>query len=112
MRDRRPSLNLRMSIIMGEAERDPLEMKDGAMRTVSGELPRSASTSLLTDRYELTMLDAARESGVADHRAVFELFARRLPAGRRYGVVSGVDRIVEAMAAFSFGPEEMAELEE
>ncbi|MBI2705551.1 MAG: nicotinate phosphoribosyltransferase [Actinobacteria bacterium] len=71
----------------------------------------AGSTATLTDRYELTMLDAARESGVADRRAVFELFGRRLPEGRRFGVVAGVDRVAEAVAAFRFGPDELAWLE-
>ena len=58
-----------------------------------------ASTALLTDRYELTMLDAALRNGVAAHRAVFEVFARTLPAGRRYGVVAGTGRLLERLAA-------------
>ena len=45
------------------------------------------STALLTDRYELTMLEAAVRSGLAERRAVFEVFTRRLPTGRRFGVV-------------------------
>ena len=49
-----------------------------------------SSTALLTDHYELTMLQAALEHGTADRRAVFELFPRALPSGRRYGVVGGV----------------------
>ena len=48
------------------------------------------STALLTDHYELTMLQAALRSGAASRRCVFEVFARRLPDGRRYGVVAGV----------------------
>ncbi|MDY5138997.1 nicotinate phosphoribosyltransferase, partial [Actinotignum timonense] len=48
----------------------------------------SVSTALLTDMYELTMVDAAMQSGKAQRRAVFEIFARRLPGGRRYGVVA------------------------
>ena len=48
------------------------------------------STALLTDHYELTMLQATLQSGAASRRSVFELFARRLPEGRRYGVVAGV----------------------
>ena len=44
------------------------------------------STALLTDRYELTMVDAALRDGRANRRSVFELFARRLPTGRRFGV--------------------------
>src|SRR5882724_39249 len=66
------------------------------------------STALLTDQYELTMLDAALRSGAADRHCVFEVFARRLPDGRRYGVVAGVERVLEAVEAFGFGPGELA----
>jgi len=65
-------------------------------------IPQSASTALLTDRYELTMLDAALHDGTAARPCVFEVFARRLPAGRRYGVVAGIGRVVEALASFRF----------
>ncbi len=68
------------------------------------------STALLTDHYELTMLEAALASGLADRRAVFEVFSRRLPAGRRYGVLAGVARMVEAVEAFRFGEEELEAL--
>ncbi len=60
------------------------------------------TTSLLTDRYELTMIEAALRSGAAHRRSVFELFARRLPDGRRYGVVAGTGRLLEALAEFRF----------
>ncbi len=66
------------------------------------------STALLTDRYELTMLDAAIESGVAGRRAVFEVFARSLPPGRRYGVLAGVGRVIDALERFRFGGDEVA----
>ncbi|MDT5200756.1 MAG: nicotinate phosphoribosyltransferase, partial [Mycobacterium sp.] len=56
----------------------------------------SVCTGLLTDRYELTMLSAALRDGTADRRSTFELFARRLPDGRRYGVVAGTGRLLEA----------------
>ena len=68
------------------------------------------SSALRTDRYELTMVEAALASGVAGHRAVFEVFARSLPPGRRYGVVAGLGRLVEAIGRFRFGPEELAYL--
>ncbi|MFZ1410145.1 MAG: nicotinate phosphoribosyltransferase [Micropruina sp.] len=61
-----------------------------------------ASTALLTDHYELTMVRAAMGSGTAFRRSVFELFTRRLPEGRRYGVVAGVGRALDAIEAFSF----------
>ncbi len=66
------------------------------------------STSLLTDHYELTMLQAALRSGTADRRVVFELFARSLPGGRRYGVVAGTGRFLDALADFRFRPDELA----
>ncbi len=63
------------------------------------------STALLTDHYELTMLDAALHAGVADRPCVFELFTRSLPDGRRYGVVAGVQRALDLVEDFRFtGP--------
>ncbi|GLW05044.1 nicotinate phosphoribosyltransferase [Microtetraspora sp. NBRC 13810] len=63
---------------------------------------------MLTDHYELTMLQAALRSGAAGRRAVFEVFARHLPGGRRYGVVAGVGRFLDALESFRFGAEELA----
>ncbi|MFN8194492.1 MAG: nicotinate phosphoribosyltransferase [Nocardioidaceae bacterium] len=60
------------------------------------------STALLTDHYELTMLQASLAAGTAHRRSVFELFPRRLPEGRRYGVVAGVGRALDAIEAFRF----------
>ena len=62
-------------------------------------------TGLLTDKYELTMLDAALRDGTAARPTTFELFARRLPEGRRYGVVCGTGRLLEALPRFSFDDE-------
>ncbi len=70
----------------------------------------SASTALLTDHYELTMLQAALAGGTAHRRSVFELFGRRLPEGRRYGVVAGVGRALDAIEAFRFDDETLAVL--
>ena len=69
------------------------------------------TTAFLTDKYEVTMLQAMLRAGRADHRAVFDLFARRLPKGRRYGVVGGVGRVVEAVKNFRFTDEQIAYLE-
>ncbi len=60
------------------------------------------TAALLTDKYELTMLAAALRDGTAHRRTTFEMFARRLPEGRRYGVVAGTARFVEALAEFTF----------
>ncbi|WP_432844250.1 nicotinate phosphoribosyltransferase [Dactylosporangium sp. CA-092794] len=53
------------------------------------------------------MLSAALRDGTADRRCVFEVFARRLPTGRRYGVVAGTGRLVDLIGAFRFGPDEI-----
>ncbi|KAE8763628.1 nicotinate phosphoribosyltransferase [Georgenia thermotolerans] len=66
-----------------------------------------ASTALLTDMYELTMIEGALRSGTAQRRSVFEVFSRRLPGGRRYGVVAGTTRVLDAVEAFRFGPAEI-----
>src|SRR2546430_14889550 len=66
------------------------------------------SSALYTDYYELTMVQDALRSGVASHRSVFEVFSRRLPDGRPYGVVAGTARLLDAIEGFRFGPEELA----
>jgi nicotinate phosphoribosyltransferase len=65
------------------------------------------TTALLTDHYELTMVRAALRAGTADRRCIFELFARRLPEGRRYGVVGGVGRALRALRHFRFDDESL-----
>lgn len=65
---------------------------------------------MLTDHYELTMLAAALRDGTADRTCVFEVFARHLPPGRRYGVVAGTGRLVEAISRFRFDPEALQTL--
>ena len=62
----------------------------------------ASTTALLTDHYELTMLQAALRSGTASRRAVFEVFARQLPHGRRYGVVAGIGRLLDALESYVF----------
>lgn len=70
-------------------------------------IPALSSTALHTDQYELTMLDAALQAGAAERPAVFELFTRALPAGRRYGVCAGLGRLLDALERFRFGASEL-----
>ncbi|MGH3493081.1 MAG: nicotinate phosphoribosyltransferase, partial [Sciscionella sp.] len=67
---------------------------------------------MLTDHYELTMVEAALRSGTAERRSVFEVFARRLPEGRRYGVVAGTGRLLDALERFSFTGDDIGYLRE
>lgn len=48
------------------------------------------------------MLDAALQDGTAERDCVFEVFTRRLPDGRRYGVVAGTARLLDAVRNFTF----------
>jgi nicotinate phosphoribosyltransferase len=63
--------------------------------------------ALLTDQYELTMISSALRDGTAERRCVFEVFARRLPTGRRYGVVAGQGRLMELIRDFRFTAEDV-----
>ena len=56
------------------------------------------------------MVQAALRSGAASRRCVFETFARRLPEGRRYGVVAGTGRLLDAIEHFRFGDTEISAL--
>jgi nicotinate phosphoribosyltransferase len=73
--------------------------------TAQGTAP--PGTALLTDRYELTMVQASLRSGAANRRAIFEVFARHLPHGRRYGVVAGTGRLLDAIERFRFSPADL-----
>ncbi|RWZ74405.1 nicotinate phosphoribosyltransferase [Streptomyces albidoflavus] len=68
------------------------------------------STALFTDHYELTMLQAALAAGTADRPCVFEVFTRKLPEGRRYGVLAGIGRVLDAVEHFRFEPAQLDHL--
>ncbi|WP_017590566.1 nicotinate phosphoribosyltransferase [Nocardiopsis ganjiahuensis] len=70
-------------------------------------MSKDSSSALLTDHYELTMLQGALHSGAAARRSVFEMFGRRLPEGRRYGIVGGTGRFLDLLERFRFGSEEL-----
>ncbi|ACZ30083.1 nicotinate phosphoribosyltransferase [Xylanimonas cellulosilytica DSM 15894] len=94
------------------------ELDRGIVAPTNGVLPAALppsarpSTALLTDKYELTMLQAALADGTAHRHCVFEVFTRRLPTGRRYGVLAGTGRILEALPRFRFADADLAFLEE
>lgn len=67
-------------------------------------------TGLFTDHYELTMLAAALADGTAGRRCSFEVFSRRLPDSRRFGVVAGTGRLLSAIADFRFAEAELEAL--
>lgn len=65
---------------------------------------------LLTDLYQLTMLQAYYERDMT-HTAVFELFVRKLPPGREFLVAAGLAQALEFVEVARFGPEELEWIE-
>ena len=63
--------------------------------------------TLLTDLYQLTMLQAYFDQGMAD-TAVFEFFVRKLPAGRNFLVAAGLEQALDYLEGLRFTPEELA----
>ena len=61
---------------------------------------------LLTDFYQLSMLRAYLVEGL-EQEAVFELFVRRLPPGRRFLVAAGLEQALEFLAGLRFEPAEI-----
>jgi nicotinate phosphoribosyltransferase len=65
------------------------------------------TSAFMTDRYELTMLDAAIRAGTHNRDCVFEVYSRRLHGGRRYGIVAGTGRLLDLIQEFRFTDAEL-----
>ena len=66
---------------------------------------------LITDLYELTMAAAYFENGL-HHRAVFELFTRKLPKRRAYLIVAGLEQALEYLSTLRFTSDQIDYLRE
>jgi nicotinate phosphoribosyltransferase len=64
------------------------------------------SSPLVTDLYQLTMLQAYFARGMTD-TAVFELFVRKLPPGRNFLVAAGLEQALDFVEGLRFGAEEL-----
>src|SRR5215471_19077825 len=60
-----------------------------------------ANAALLTDLYELTMLQSYFNEGMND-TAVFDLFIRRLPKNRNYLVACGLEHVLHYLESMEF----------
>jgi nicotinate phosphoribosyltransferase len=69
------------------------------------------SSILLTDLYQLTMVQAYVEQGMMD-RAVFELFVRRLPAQRGFLMAAGLEQVLDFLEQLRVSPAELQWLEQ
>ena len=69
------------------------------------------TSALLTDLYELTMLQAYAAHGMAD-TAVFEVFVRHLPPTRGFLLAAGLEQVLHDLESLRFAPDEIAWLRE
>jgi nicotinate phosphoribosyltransferase len=67
----------------------------------------SEQSLLLTDLYELSMLEAYAAHGMAE-TAVFELFVRKLPPERGFLMAAGLEQVVEFLETMRFTADELA----
>ncbi len=70
----------------------------------------AATSPLLTDLYQLTMLEAYLGRSMHD-TAVFEFFARRLPAGRNFLLAAGLEQLLDYLEALTFTESDLRALE-
>lgn len=67
-------------------------------------------TALLTDLYQLTMLQAYLDEGM-QQEATFELFVRKLPPQRNFLVAAGLEQVLQFLETLAFTDEEVAWVE-
>ena len=94
-----------------ESSKNSPATRPAAAEYVDPYLTAPRSSALLTDMYELTMLEAALQDDTAHRQCAFEVFTRRLPNERRYGVVAGTARVLRAIRDFIFTEDQLAHLD-
>ena len=67
----------------------------------------SAESALLTDLYQLTMLQAYHDQGMNDI-AAFEFFVRKMPENRNFLLAAGLEQAVEFLENLHFTAEELS----
>ena len=67
--------------------------------------------ALLTDLYELTMMQGYYETGAYRKQVVFDLFYRKNPSGNGYAIAAGLQQAIEYIDGLRFTEEDIAYLE-
>ena len=65
-----------------------------------------ACSALLTDLYELTMLQAYADERMHE-TAVFELFVRKLPPQRNFLLLAGIEPALDYLQQLRFSPDDL-----
>ncbi|MBR6543403.1 MAG: nicotinate phosphoribosyltransferase [Anaerotignum sp.] len=72
---------------------------------------KSRDFALLTDLYELTMMQGYYETGAHKRQVVFDLFYRKNPSGNGYAIAAGLQQAIEYLDELHFSAEDIAYLE-
>ena len=67
--------------------------------------------ALLTDLYELTMMQGYYETGAHKRQVVFDLFYRKNPSGNGYAIAAGLQQAIEYLDNLRFTEEDITYLE-
>ncbi len=78
----------------------------------SALLATSEDYGLLTDLYQLTMASCYAGEGMADRRASFELFTRRLPADYGYLIAMGLTQAIDYLVNLRFSSQQIDALKQ
>ena len=73
---------------------------------------RADNLTLLTDLYELTMMQGYYETGAYNRKVVFDLFYRKNPSGNGFAITAGLQQAIEYLDGLHFTEEDIAYLEE
>ncbi|MCL4419272.1 nicotinate phosphoribosyltransferase, partial [Patescibacteria group bacterium] len=66
--------------------------------------------TMLTDLYQLTMMQGYLDNGYQNKEAVFDVFFRELPFKGGYALAAGLEQVVEYIEKLSFSEEDLAYL--
>ena len=58
--------------------------------------------TMLTDLYQMTMMNGYIKAGSSDRIAVFDLFFRRNPGGAAFAVAAGLEQVIEYIKNLHF----------
>ncbi len=70
------------------------------------------SLMLHTDLYQVNMAETYWRDGMAENKAVFELYFRKLPFDNGYAVFAGLDRVLDIIHNFGFTESDLTYLKE
>lgn len=81
------------------------------MKTYNGYKRLNDNYTLVTDAYEYTMGKTFLKRDIANSKAVFDVFFRKVPNGGGYAIMAGLDKVIEFINNLHFGPKELAYFE-